>query len=91
MDIYGEFTWKETACATFSIFKDGILLSIAMFTNFIPQLLVATFSGHMNSIKDFDTAALYLLIDSILGALTFAYAIGSVKISNLIFSCNHLF
>ena len=78
MDIYEQFTLKEVAQATLAILKDGILLSVAMVLNFVPQLLVSIFSGHLDSLKVFDTSTLYLFIDSILGALSCAYAIGSV-------------
>ena len=63
-----------------AILRDGILLSIAMVLNYVPQLLISIFSGHMDGLKVFDTSTLYLLIDSILGALSCSYAIGSVCI-----------
>lgn len=79
MDNYDQFTLKAVVNATWNIFIDGILLSVAIVLNFVPQLLVSIFSGHLGGIKIIDTATLYLLIDSLIGALSCAYAIGSVS------------
>ena len=84
MDNFDDFPLKEIAKATLNIFIDGTLLSFATVLNFVPQLLVSIFAGHLDGIEFINTATLYLLIDSIFGALSFAYAIGSVIIRLII-------
>ena len=86
MDIYKIFGLKEILSAIWYILKDGSLLSIAKLLNFIPQLLVSIFSGHLGSIEIFETASLYLFINATLGFGSFPFAIGIVSLCHDIIS-----
>ena len=91
MDIYETFGLKETLLATWHIFMDGGILSIAMILSFIPNLLVSIFAGHLDGITYFDTASLYLFIDATLGYGCFPYAIGPVSLAKYEYNAHFTF
>ena len=79
MEVYEQFSAREVVQASWAILKRGSFLCLAIVKNMVPQMLVSIFAGHMSGLAVFDKASLFLLIDALLGSVSCAYAIGSVR------------
>ena len=79
MEVYDQFGAREVVQASWAILKRGSFLCLAIVKNMVPQMLVSIFAGHMSGLAVFDKASLFLLIDALLGSVSCAYAIGSVR------------
>lgn len=85
MDIYEYFTFQDVLWGALSILSKGTPLCVALILNYFPLIVASGFAGHLNNMEAYNSHSLYMSIESILGPISFAYAVGSVRFLIIIF------